>query len=87
MKQEIPKPVIFGVAALAIALAAFLILRFTGGEPEFDRPKVEGGIPDYVKQKMSPEALQKLEKSGYDVKSEAKGGQPNRPVGAPTGKN
>ena len=79
MKKPLPMPAIIAAVVVVLAGIIFGIMKVNAGTAEFEKPKVAPGIPDYIKAKMSPDALKKLEEQGVDTSVNAA-----PPTGQPT---
>lgn len=88
MKQEIPKPVVYGVIAIVALVAAFFGYRVLAGPPDFPAAKIkvgpEGAVPSYMKDKMSPEMQKMIEEQTRKygaVQGDGTQSQPTAPPG------
>lgn len=64
MKKEIPQPLVIGSIALALLATVFLLWRGIQGPPELPRAPIKVGkeaVPDYMKDKMSPQMQRMVE--------------------------
>ena len=83
MKKPLKTPLIVGSLVLAVALLSFIVWKGASGPSEFEKPKITGGLPDYVKSRMTPAQLEQMRKDGVNVDGPA--GQPTTPVKAKPG--